>query len=227
LVQFAGPVEQAWKDAVAEAGADVLDYIPDYTFKVRMTPAQAAHVRQQANVAWVGVIQPAYKLNPQLNRTGVRLFVLTLERGADALANSAVLNGMGASVLAEADGHLLVAADGALVDALAAVLDVAWVDNFYLRETHGTLGNEYGAGNIIGSATANARGYDGSTQIVAVADTGLGGGTAATAHADIPAGRVTAVYNWPGVSDSCWTITDDGAIDVDSGHGTHVATGAG
>jgi len=90
-----------------------------------------------------------------------------------------------------------------------------------LREKH----NEYGAGSLMGSATANASGYDGSTQIVAVADTGLGGGTAATAHADIPAARVAAIYNWPGSTDSCFkTIYDDGAIDVDSGHGTHVAT---
>ena len=63
-----------------------------------------------------------------------------------------------------------------------------------LREKH----NEYGAGGIMGAAVANASGYDGSTQIVAVADTGLGGGTAATAHADIPAARMAAIYNWPG-----------------------------
>ncbi len=43
-----------------------------------------------------------------------------------------------------------------------------------------------------------------------------------TAHRDIN-GRVSTVYNWPGVTDSCWTVTDDGAVDVDSGHGTHTA----
>ncbi len=77
----------------------------------------------------------------------------------------------------------------------------------------------------MGANLANASGYDGSTQIVAVADTGLGGGTAATAHPDIPSARVADIYNWVGVTDSCFkTITNDGAIDVDSGHGTHVAT---
>ncbi len=43
------------------------------------------------------------------------------------------------------------------------------------------------------------------------------------AHPDIPESRIVAVNNWPGANDSCWSITDDGAIDVDSGHGTHVA----
>ena len=59
---------------------------------------------------------------------------------------------------------------------------MAWIEKFVLREKL----NEYGGGNLMGADTANTNGYDGSTQIVAVADTGLGGGTAATAHADIP-----------------------------------------
>ena len=76
----------------------------------------------------------------------------------------------------------MVAADATQLTAIANVLDVAWIENYVLREKH----NESGAGTIMGRA-ANATGYDGSTQIVAVADTGLGGGTPPTAHVDIPA----------------------------------------
>src|SRR5215208_2774570 len=39
LVQFAGPVLDAWKAAVAANGGELLDYVPDFAFKVRMTPA--------------------------------------------------------------------------------------------------------------------------------------------------------------------------------------------
>jgi hypothetical protein len=74
------------------------------------------------------------------------------------------------------------------------------------------------------TAWATGVGYDGSTQTVAVADTGLGEGTPATAHADIPTGRITAIANWPGASvPACYQVTNDGAQDVDTGHGTHVA----
>ena len=60
-----------------------------------------------------------------------------------------------------------------------------------------------------------------------MADTGIGTGTAAGAHADIPAARVSSLFNWPGTPDFCFeTIVNDGAADVDSGHGTHVATAA-
>src|SRR5262245_11948107 len=44
VVQFAGPVQQSWKDAVAAEGAEILDYIPDFAFKVRMNPGIARRV---------------------------------------------------------------------------------------------------------------------------------------------------------------------------------------
>lgn len=220
IVQFGAPVEQAWKDQVSAAGAELLDYIPDFAFKVRMNPAQARRVQQLSNVAWVGVFQPAYKLSPDLKRNSPNLYAVRIERGADAGLAAAAIARTNAQVLGRQGNYLLVGADSAQLDALAQVVDVAWVENFLLPEKH----NQYGAGAIMGSNTANALGYDGSTQTVAVADTGLGGGTAATAHPDIPSARITAVYNWPGTTDSCFqTIVDDGAQDVDSGHGTHVA----
>jgi hypothetical protein len=219
IVQFQGPIDASWKADVAATGAEILDYIPDFAFKVRMTPAQAREVEQLDSVGWVGLYHPAYKLSHTLRRNGVGVYLVKIERGADAANAAAEMARSGAQVLGRQGNVVTVAANSAQVDALARVLDVAWVENFVFREKH----NEYGAGAILGANTANANGYDGSTQIVAVADTGLGDGTAAGAHPDIPASRVVAIYNWPGVTDSCWTITNDGAIDVDSGHGTHTA----
>jgi serine protease AprX len=220
LVQFRGPVEQAWKNQVLAQGADLIEYLPDFAFKARMTPAVARQVAASADVAWVGLFQPAYKLSPALKRTGTQLYKLRIERGADVAQASAALVQSGAVLVAGENDILVVAADAAQLDAFAEVLDVAWIENFTFQEKH----NEYGGGNIIGGATANANGYNGSTQISAVADTGLGGGTAATAHPDIPASRIVAIQNFPGVSSAgCYTVINDGAVDVDSGHGTHVA----
>ncbi|HEX8682241.1 MAG TPA: S8 family serine peptidase [Ardenticatenaceae bacterium] len=219
IVQFAGPVEEEWKAQLAAAGAELLDYIPDFAFKVRMNPAQARRAESLPGVAWVGLFQPAYKLSPNLVRDGVHLYRVRVERGADGGLTRAAIAATGTEVLRHEGNVLLVAADSAQVEAIAQVLDVAWVENFMLPQKH----NEYGAGAIIGAGTANTNGYNGSTQTVAVADTGLGGGSAATAHSDIPGSRVVSVHNWPGTNDTCWSITDDGAIDVDSGHGTHVA----
>ena len=66
IVQFDGPVQQVWKDAVTAEGAEVLEYIPDFAFKVRMNPAQAARVDDLGSVSWVGIFQPAYKISPAI-----------------------------------------------------------------------------------------------------------------------------------------------------------------
>jgi len=220
LVQFRGPVEQAWKDQVANQGAELLDYVPDYTFKVRMTPGQAQRIAGLADVAWVGLFHPAYKLSSGLSRSGTQLYRVRVERGADAGLATAAIAASGAQVVRRDGQFLMIAADSAQVDAVAQVADVAWIENFVFNRKH----NESGAGVIMGANTANANGYDGSTQTAAVADTGLGGGTTATAHADIPSSRITQIFDWP-ASDAflCYDAFPDGAKDVDSGHGTHVA----
>jgi subtilase family serine protease len=129
-----------------------------------------------------------------------------------------------AGVQVQARGsQLLLVADATQLDAIALVDGVAAVENFALRIPH----NEYGGGVIMGANAANASGYDGSTQTIGISDTGLGLGTAATAHPDLPASRINSIFNWPGVPDFCFeTIHNDGAQDVDTGHGTHVATAA-
>lgn len=219
IVQFSGPVEQGWKDSLASRGVTLLEYIPDFAFKVRMNMGMVQTIRELPFVAYVGVFQPAFKISPSIKREGMGLYKVLLESGADSQQALLDISAAGGQVLGGDAAGLLVAADGSMLNALARVIDVAWIEPFRMIIKH----NEYGGGLIIGANTANANGYDGSTQVVAVADTGLGGGTPATAHADIPSSRVTAIYNWRGVDDSCWTITDDGAVDVDSGHGTHTA----
>lgn len=220
IVQFAGPIQQTWKDQVVAAGGELLGYIPDFAFKVRMNPAQAGQVTALDAVSWVGIFQPAYKLSPNVDVSNPGLYRVRVERGAEYGLTTAAIVSSGAQIVSRSDNLLIVGADAAQVQALANVLDVAWIENYVLPQKH----NEYGAGVILGSNAANANGYDGSTQIAAVADTGLGDGTVAGAHPDIPAGRIVSIHNWPGVTDTCFqNISDDGAIDVDSGHGTHTA----
>ncbi len=220
IVQFTGPVEPAWRAAAEALGAELLGYLPDFAFKARMTPAAGRAVEELDEVAWVGLFHPAYKLHPRLTRDGAKLYWVRIEAGADADLAAAEIEDTGAEVTRAQGRTLVVAADAAQLDAVAGVLDVAWIEDFVIREKH----NEYGGGVIMGANLANASGYDGTGQIVAVADTGIGGGTAAKAHADIPASRIVAIRDWPAPDGPfCYTAINDGAQDVDSGHGTHVA----
>lgn len=220
IVQFNGPVEQSWKDEVTALGGELLDYIPDFAFKVRMSLRQAQAVAQLDHVHWVGVFRPSYKLSPSLARDGRHLYLVRLEKGADVSTAVTALTNQGSTIIKQAGPLLTIAAEAANIHQAAELADVAWIENYQIREPL----NEYGAGEILGTNMANSRGYDGSTQTVAVADTGLGDGTASGAHPNIPASRINAIYNWPGTPGGCFTsIDDDGPQDVDSGHGTHTS----
>ena len=58
--------------------------------------------------------------------------------------------------------------------------------------------NEYAAGAILGGSTASDNGYDGSTRVIGIADTGLGGGTRETAHLNLPPSSTNEIRNWTG-----------------------------
>lgn len=222
ILQFDGPVQQSWKDGAEAAGIEFLAYIPDYAFKVRANPAQIRRANGLNGVAWVGTFQPAFKLSPQLASKAdvAQVYRVRVERGADAGLTTAVLAKQKIDVISRNGNHLLVSATGSQINTIAQIADVAWIENFAFKEKH----NETGAGIIMQANTANANGYDGSTQIAAVADTGLGDGTASGAHPDIPASRITSIYSWTTANArQCYRVRRDGAQDSDSGHGTHVA----
>jgi hypothetical protein len=228
IVQFTGPIQQSWKDALNAEGAEILDYMPDFAFKVRMNPGIASRVRQLNFVGDVIAFQPQFKLGTDLRRDGeVNVYRVRIERGSDYGLVRSLVARTGAEILSFEGDLLLVAANGSFVDAIAAVDDVASISNFYLNEklsNSSSPARNDSAKDVIGALAANGRGYDGSTQIAAVSDTGIGGGTTSTAHPDIPSSRVAGIFNWPGAAGGCFqSITNDGSIDVDSGHGTHTA----
>ncbi|MDI6854858.1 MAG: S8 family serine peptidase [Deltaproteobacteria bacterium] len=222
IVQFQGPVQEAWKKQVQATGAEFLGYIPEFAFKVRMNPGQAKKVEKLESVIWVGFYHPAYKLSPDLKHDDLQLYSILVERGADYGKVRAAIAATGASIVAGEGAVLRIEAELDQVEAIARILDVARIENFKPMKLH----NEFAGGVIMGSIAANTSGYDGSTQIVAVADTGLGTGSLPEPHIAV-AGRVSAITNWKG-SDyrsifGGWKVKDDGPRDVNSGHGTHVA----
>ncbi len=222
IVQFAGPVMDSWKAQVMAAGAELLDYVPDFAFKARMTPEAADRVSALDSVAWVGVFQPAYKLDPALLRAGdARAYRVQIERGSDVEAAVDAIAAAGAQIAGRSGNVVEITAAPGRLNAIAHVLDVADIEPFVLRKKN----NEFGGGGIIGSGAANSHGFDGSTQTVAVADTGFGNGSVTNGFVDVPSSRVTNIYNWPGAAGGCFSsVINDGAVDVDSGHGTHTAT---
>jgi hypothetical protein len=193
-----------------------------------MNPAIASRVAQQGFVSAVIPFQAQFKIGADLRRDGeMNIYQVRIERGSDSGLVRSLVARTGAEILGFEADLMIVAANSSLVEAIAEVDDVASISNYYLNQPFSkedAPASNDSARDLIGATVANGRGYDGSSQIAAVADTGLGGGTTTTAHPDIPSSRVIAVNNWPGAAGGCFqSVTNDGAIDVDSGHGTHTA----
>ena len=68
LVQFRGPILPEWKEALQKQGVILFDYVPQFTFIVRMNSATAARVQSLDPVRWVGLYQPAFRLSTDLDQ---------------------------------------------------------------------------------------------------------------------------------------------------------------
>lgn len=255
FVQFHGRVREETRSRAEHLGVELLTYVHRDTYIVRMTPAQAAQLKQEAGlVRWLGIYQPAFRFSPGLDRlihesqaakegdpadsesppTARRItLVLTLFPGVAPGPVQEHAKRLGAELHHEAsrrDGaRLWLTIDPARIPELAGVGGVEWI------EAHSTpaIGNDV-AGSLLCGGTADAPasapfGLDGTGQVVAIADTGLDTGEKDSAssamHHDLK-GRIRLLESWP-VNSMYYNYTeDDGAADTDIGHGTHVAASA-
>jgi serine protease AprX len=222
IVQFKGPVEGAWKEQVQALGGRVMDYLPDYAFLVWMDGAAQQRVAALDTVRWVGLYQPAYKLSPNLDRAKP-LYRVVLFEGADLEAVAARLASLDTPTTEVAGEQFTLLLPEGGVDEVAAWPEVLWIENRPLYRVSNNV-----ATGIMGANTAWTNGYTGTGQKVTVADTGIDRGVDdGSMHPDFR-GRfpTNQIKSYP--VDASWTGcaanigADDGADDVDSGHGTHV-----
>ena len=69
LVQFAGPIKDAWLDTLRQTGAHVVTYVPNNAYVVRVdaqADTQLAGLKDKPYVLSVGGYLPAFKLRPEL-----------------------------------------------------------------------------------------------------------------------------------------------------------------
>jgi len=215
VVQFDRPVTTTDASALEADGAKVIGYLPDNSFAVRVP--DGASIPEMADVSGIVNFEPGWRISPDLADGQTRMLRVAVDEGVDPATVIDHLQNTGLEVLGVQGQAVLAITDGSVSDSIADHPAISWIGPYRRRVTH----NE-SAGSVIGTTAAIDAGYDGSTQIVAVADTGLGDGTSGGAHPDIPASRIVAIEDWDGSNlPGCWTSIDDGAQDADSGHGTH------
>lgn len=225
LVQFEGPILHSWQLALEAAGAKILDYIPDYAYKVNVECAALAELERLPGVVWVGVYHPAYRLSPDLAPKGRQAVIVELDH-ANQNKLLAYLPALGIRWIGQEGRMLAVEAEPSGLAALSKMSGVKWIAPLHIPRLHNDV-----ATREIRAHLAWNMGLAGERQVINIADTGLDTGVdypqiVGDMHRDVD-NRVAHLRSWPisplyyGYLDN--PLDDDGAADLHSGHGTHVA----
>ena len=210
IVQFTGPVQEAYKSALVRLGAEVGDYLPDYAFLIRMEPATRQKVEALGFVKGVAPYGPSFKLDQSLTRlsTGQQVPVRITTFGTSAKGPVNTLSALGIRPDAIGQGVLVARVDSQRLKALADSTDVVFVEPVLQNQL---LDDK--ALPVMGVSPVVKSGYDGKGQIVAVTDTGLDTGkNDKSMHPDFQ-GQIKSIFALGKTGDASDTLA----------HGTHVA----
>ena len=224
LVQFHGPIRPEWRKMIELHGGEVIDYVPDFAYIVRIANTGRALLSALPELRWVGDYPPLFRLasalvEPALDGRSSQPLAL-MARGfvgepADQLLQALIAVGVEVlEVVPDSGGGVifrLQASSSRLLD-MARIEPLAWIEMDYPM----TYGNAVArSGQLLRKDQVElALGLYGQGQIVAVADSGLSTGNLSTVHPDF-AGRVLGWAQAPNASCAGWADEDS--------HGTHVA----
>ena len=227
IVQFNGPIRTRQKKKLGNIGVQVLDYLPDFAFIVKMNSKTRGTVASMKDVRWVGIYQPAYRIEPVLAETMMATatylpeeFIVTLFPGEDPASIAQQIEQLGGEVLDVSEygsrAKMKIRLDLEKLEIVSSTSGVRWIERVPIWRLH----NDVAAGVMDATDVWDTYNLYGAGQTVAVADTGLDQGSTfpANLHDDFEDGS--------GITSRVSQIIDrvgDGGEDGNSGHGTHVA----
>jgi subtilisin family serine protease len=210
VVQFAGPVKEAYKSALTRLGAELGDYLPENAFLVRMDSARRQQVAALGFVKGVALFSPAYKIDQGLTALGEssQALVRVTTFGTSAKGPVGAMATLGVKPEEIGDGVVTARVNGKQLKELAKSTDVVYVEP--IKENK--LFNDKASG-VMGVAPVWGKGLDGKGQVVAITDTGLDTGkNDSSMHPDFQ-GQIKELIALGKPGDASDTLA----------HGTHVA----
>jgi subtilisin family serine protease len=247
LVQFIGPIKDAWLRAVEKAGAELRAPAGGFAWIVRANEAALRAIAALPQVRWVGHLPHRSRIAPQLlRRAGLaevkggattprrrslpRAYVVEFFGPGDLAAGRRAVQKLGLKILDADKGAGLLVIEGPkseeplkkALEALSAVHGVRRVRERTVNRTSNDVAAQIMAAQQI--SAPSGLGLGGKGEVVAICDTGLDSGVLSQIHPDF-AGRIAWMKSYPITPDFDGYVRnsrgDDGPADVDSGHGTH------
>ncbi|MEF8874304.1 MAG: S8 family serine peptidase [Candidatus Thermoplasmatota archaeon] len=233
IVHMLGPIAPEWREEIENMGIEVMSYIPNYAYRVRMTSEQARELSNMYFVDWIGIYHPDYKLQPAIE-PGVVSVSLDPDAGTESINRIHNTATMLSFVDLGERGYMGIGEVSSEEDLheLARVKDVDNIQQYVEPELHGEIATQHIAGGSYffddqdaDPETAyrlhgdygsymNQIGYTGLRHddvpiVTAIADTGIGDGNVGGGHVDFQ-DRVIGGYSY---TTGGW---EDG-----HGHGSH------
>lgn len=225
LIQFNEHFQSVWLEQLRNLNVDLLNYVPDDAFVVRLRQAQLGRIKTLPFVRWLGDYQPFLKVHPKLipspastsNPESLAIRLL-LARDVTPDEISTITDAMPGLHLT---GHWRfgVTMEGnvrstQLID-LAQSPSALWLEAVAHPRLLDEVSTKIVGGQNSGRGHPSAvqqLGFDGSGVTIAVADSGLNNGDAATMHLDLK-GRVDAFFYYGSLTNAA----------DQHGHGTHIS----
>ncbi len=205
IIQLHGPITLADRQALEGSGVKILEYLPDYAYLVRGSPAQLNAAARLPQVYTRTSFVLADKLAPALLRAIARgdnqvgqVRIIGWPDDSGALARDLQARGLTRDV----------AADVALLLRVANLESVRWIE----PAGRPRLVNDFARAIMNVDPVWQNHQLFGTDQIIAIADTGLDTGDMATLSPDF-AGRIVATH----------VLSAGGDWADNHGHGTHAA----
>lgn len=233
LIQFAGPITTADRDAITGRGGRILQYVPDYTLLVSLTGDARARLAASPRVVWTGLHQPAYKIStmPQMREPEQHDLLVLLFADASLDETRQRIADAGAAVLETSDNGinriLRIRLNATDLAAIAQIPAVAWIEPHQIPQWH----NDQAQWVVQTWSSGNRRLWDqglrGSGQVVNVVDTGIrmthkqffDANVPMVHYGDYPTHRKVIAY-WPTVASQYIQFGDES---LNSFHGTHTS----
>ena len=132
MIQFKGPIYESWTEDLKSSGIEILAYIPHYAFLVFANDEQIRDIKTKSFVNWVGLFQPAYKLQKDLfNAKGIGRVTIQLFPNEDISNIAAQILRMGFDVNEIIDHTLCKTIDALInleqVNLIASIPGVLWI----------------------------------------------------------------------------------------------------
>ena len=251
LVQFIGPIKKQWLAAVKKNGAELREAYGGFTYIIKADEKNIQKVINLPYVRWAGHLPYQARIDSGLLKLSTRpgtdirklprtkqlpgIYTVEFFRPADVEKAVAPVRKLGFNILEKnARGKVLIVtskkdiAKGLKdIDKLSKVHGVRRIGERSInRPSNDVAAGILGTTRSMSVSKSTSLALSGKNEIIAVCDTGLDTGDPLFINEDFT-GRIEAIKSYPITSDYDKYINNpggnDGAADLDEGHGTHVA----